>query len=190
MHTQALMQQALGPQWEQLPPVLQKHYQLASHTDVGALDIEYPGFMQVPLSLLHRIGALLHRRGEAVPTTVEKWMDGRTQHWKRTISFADGRKIYFKSHWHYAGGNELIEYVNPFLGLRMAASVDDGKLIYTGRSFILKLGALKLPIPEWLVLGHTSIVETALDDERFAMDFRLKHPLFGQIYRYAGTFRA
>jgi hypothetical protein len=186
----SLMQQALGEQWQQLPPALQTHYRHADHTDIGTLDIEYPGFMQVPLNLLHRIGALLHRRGEAVPTTVEKWMDGRTQHWKRTISFGDGRKIHFKSHWHYAGGNELIEYVNPFLGLRMAVSVDDGKLIYTGRSFVLKLGALKLPIPEWLVLGHTGIVETALDDGRFAMDFRLKHPLFGQIYRYAGTFMA
>lgn len=190
MNTQSLMQQALGEQWQQLPPALQTHYRRPDHTDVGALDIEYPGFMQVPLSLLHRIGALLHRRGQAVPTTVEKWMDGRTQHWKRTINFADGRKVYFKSHWHYAGGNELIEYVNPFLGLRMAVSVDDGKLIYAGRSFVLKLGAVKLPIPEWLVLGHTSIVEMALDNERFAMDFRLKHPLFGQIYRYAGTFRA
>jgi hypothetical protein len=184
------MQQALGPQWEQLPPALQTHYQLAAHTVVGMLDIEYPGFMQAPLSLLHRIGALLHHRVQAVPTIVEKRMDGRTQHWKRTVSLPDGRKIYFRSHWHYAGGNELIEYVNPFLGLRMAVSVDDGKLIYAGRSFVLKLGSLKLPIPEWLILGHTSIVETALDDGRFAMDFRLKHPLFGQIYRYAGTFKA
>jgi hypothetical protein len=190
MNQQALMQQALGPQWAQLPPALQAHYQLANHTDVGALDIEYPGFMQMPLNLLHGIGALLHRRGEAVPTTVKKWMDGHTQHWQRTISFADGRIIHFKSHWHYGGGNELIEYVNPFLGLRMAVHVDDGKLIYEGRHFVLKLGSLKLPIPEWLLLGHTSIVETAETDHQFTMDFRLRHPLFGQIYRYAGTFLA
>lgn len=190
MNPLPLMQQALGPQWEELPPALQTHYRHAAHIAVGALDIEYPGFMQGPLSLLHRLGALLHRRGQAVPTTVEKWMDGRTQHWKRTIRFADGRQIYFRSHWHYGSGNELIEYVNPFLGLRMAVRVDAGQLIYEGRHFVLKLGGLKLPIPEWLLLGHTSIVETARDDGRFAMDFRLRHPLFGQIYRYAGTFQA
>lgn len=190
MNTQSLMQQALGPQWEELPTTLQTHYQHAAHIAVGALDIEYPCFMQTPLNLLHRLGALLHQRGQAVPTTVEKWMDGRTQHWKRTLRFADGRRIYFKSHWHYGGGNELIEYVNPFLGLRMAVRVDDGKLIYEGRHFVLKLGDLKLPLPEWLLLGHTSIVETARGKGRFAMDFRLRHPLFGQIYRYAGTFQA
>ena len=190
MNPQPLMQQGLGPQWNALPPALQTHYRHAPHTAVGTLDIEYPGFMQAPLSLLHRLGALLHRRGRAVPTTVEKWMDGHTQHWKRTISFADGRQIHFSSHWHYGGGNELIEYVNPFLGLSMAVSVDDGRLIYEGRHFVLKLGGLKLPIPEWLLLGHTSIVETAQGDGLFAMDFRLKHPLFGQIYRYAGTFQS
>lgn len=186
----SLMQQALGPQWDKLPAALQKHYQADRHTDVGTLDIEYPGFMQLPLSLLHRIGALLHRRAQNVPTTVEKWMGGDTQRWKRTVSLGDGRNIYFRSHWRYAGGNELIEYVNPCLGLRMAVSVDDGKLHYTGRYFVARLGPVKLPIPEWLLLGHTTITETALDDKRFAMDFRLTHPLFGQIYRYAGTFRA
>lgn len=186
----SLMQQALGAQWDKLPAALQRHYQAGRHTDVGTLDIEYPGFMQLPLSLLHRIGALLHRRAKGVPTTVEKWMDGDTQHWKRTVSLSDGRNIYFRSHWQHAGGNELIEYVNPCLGLRMAVHVADGELHYTGRYFVARLGALKLPIPEWLLLGHTTIIETALDDERFAMDFRLMHPVFGQIYRYAGTFRA
>ena len=32
-----LMQQALGAQWQQLPPALQAHYQQGRNTDVGAL---------------------------------------------------------------------------------------------------------------------------------------------------------
>ena len=36
-----LMQQALGAQWQQLPPALQAHYQQGRNTDVGALDIDY-----------------------------------------------------------------------------------------------------------------------------------------------------
>ena len=71
----------------------------------------------------------------------------------------------------------------------MAVHVADGNLYYEGRTYIIKLGKLLLPLPEWLVLGHTSIVETALDTTHFAMDFRLQHPWFGQIYRYAGRFR-
>ncbi len=185
-----LMQQALGDtQWAQLPPALQAHYQQASNTDVGALDIAYPRPMQLYLNFLRLLGALVNRQGKAVPTTVEKWMDaGGVQRWKRTISYPDGKTIFFKSHWVYAGGNELIEYVSPLVGLKMAVSVEGGKLYYRGCHYVIKLGAVKIPLPEWLILGHTTIVETALDDQRFAMNFRLTHPWFGQVFSYAGSF--
>lgn len=185
-----LMQQALGEQWKQLPSALRTHYQTRSNTDTGLLDIEYPRAMQPYLSFLRLLGALVNRRGSAIPTTVEKFMDGDVQRWKRTISFPDGKTIFFKSHWVHAGKNELIEYVNPLLGLRMAVHVEDGILYYEGRHYVVKLGKLLLSIPEWLILGHTTIVETALDENHFSMDFRLSHPLFGQIFRYAGRFKA
>ena len=50
------------------------------------------------------------------------------------------------------------------------------------------IGLDQLPIPEWLALGHTTIVEEAVDESQFRMDFRLTHPLFGQVFRYAGIF--
>lgn len=184
-----LMQKALGAQWEQLPPGLQAHYQHGDNRDVGALDIDYPGFMQPYLSFLRLLGALVNRRGKAVPATVKKWMEGDVQHWKRTITFPDGREVLFQTRWVYAGGNELIEYVSPFMGLRMAVAVKEGKLHYSGRHLVLKLGGLLIPIPEALVLGHTTIVETALDEGGFAMDFRLTHPWLGQVFSYAGKFR-
>lgn len=183
------MQKVLGTQWEQLPPALQAHYQQGRNRDVGTLDIDYPSFMQPYLSFLRLLGALIHRRGQTVPTIVEKWMEGDSQHWQRTITFPDGKVICFNSRWVYAGGNEIIEYVNPFIGLRMAAWVESGRLYYRGRYLVLRLGRVLLPIPEWLVLGHTTIVETAQGSSDFAMDFRLTHPWFGQIFRYAGTFR-
>ena len=43
-------------------------------------------------------------------------------------------------------------------------------------------------IPESMVLGHIAIVERDLSGNDFAMDFRLTHPVLGQIFRYAGTF--
>lgn len=184
-----LMQQALGAQWEQLPAALRAHYQTKANMDIGVLDIEYSRVMQLYLNVLHLVGALINRCGKSIPTTVEKHMEGQVQRWRRTMQFPDGKTILFKSRWVYAGGNQVIEYVNSFLGLRMAVHVADGNLYYEGRTYIIKLGKLLLPLPEWLVLGHTSIVETALDATHFAMDFRLQHPWFGQIYRYAGRFR-
>lgn len=186
----SLMQQALGADWHKLPPALQMHYRHGVNTDIGAMDIEYPRFMQLYLSALRLVGALVDRRGQAVPTTVEKRVVGQRQYWRRTITFPDGKVIHFNSFWVAAGGNQLIEFVNPLLGLQMAVHVEAGRLHYRGVRFVLKLGPLSLPIPEWLVLGHTRIVEVASGERHFAMDFRLTHPLFGQVFRYAGEFEA
>ena len=85
-----LMKQALGKQWEDLPAPLQAHYQAQANTDTGALDIEYPRAMQLFLNALRLLGALINRRGQAIPTTVEKNMQDTVQHWKRTMRFPDG----------------------------------------------------------------------------------------------------
>ena len=192
VHPTSLMQQALGQDWDALPAPLRRHYQFASHTTVGTLDVAYPRWMQPLLTGLRQIGALVHRRGERLPTQVAKRMDndGLTQRWHRDIRFADGQSIVFRSHWRYAGSNRLVEYVNPLLGLCMAVSVENGCLHYRGQHFELKLGTLRLPLPEWLLLGHTEIVEKPLDDERFIMNFHIRHPLFGETFRYGGEFRA
>jgi hypothetical protein len=192
MSDQSLMQQALGVQWAELPPVLRAHYPAGAagiSVEEGALDIDYPAFMQWPLNALRLLGALANRRGKAIPTTVKKWDGNHGQEWDRRIRFADGREILFHSHVVHAGGNELIEYVKSCLGLRMAVSVEDGKLHYRSAGYELKLGRLQFSLPEWLALGKATIVESAVDDTHFAMDFRLRHPLFGQIYSYAGVFR-
>jgi hypothetical protein len=186
----SIMQMALGADWNRLPPALQAHYRFGCTIDNGHLDIAYPRFMQPCLSLLRCFGILVNRCGEGVPTVVRKDVQGELQHWQRTMSYGDGQTLTFNSRWAWAGGNRLIEWVNPFLGLQMAVQVHEGNLHYEGMCFVLRLGPLQLPIPEALLLGHTRIVETALDDNRFAMDFRLIHPILGQTFSYAGTFAA
>lgn len=183
----SLMQQALGNDWDTLHPALQAHYQLAPNMDVGYLDIEYPRFMQPLLHVLHRCGALINRAGKEVATRVEKHTENSRQYWRRTLTFDDGQVITFNSYCVSAGSNQLIEFVNPLLGLQMAVHVQDGQLHYQGVHFVLKLGAVLLPIPEWLALGHTSIIESGSDNNYFQMDFRLTHPLFGQVFRYSGV---
>ncbi len=186
----SLIQQVLGDEWNHLPPALQAHYKYGAAKDVGHLDIEYPGPMQPLLNILYRLGALVNRSEKQVETVVEKWIENDRQYWKRSIQYADGKVINFSSFWVAADSNQIIEFVNRFLGLQMAVQVLDNRLYYHGIKFILKLGLVYIPIPEWLVLGHTTIVEAAVDETHFKMDFRITHPVFGQIYRYAGKFEA
>jgi hypothetical protein len=186
----SLMQQALGADWDKLPAALQAHYRFGTTTDTGSMDIEYPRFMQPVWSILRLLGALVDRQGKSVTTIVEKRVVGEHQIWRRTITYPDGQIVRFDSFWVAAGNAEVIEFVNPVLGLQMAPYVVGEKLHYRGVRFIAKLGPVTIPIPEWLVLGHATIIEEALDDTHFAMDFRLTHPLFGELFRYSGKFEA
>lgn len=186
----SLMQQALGDAWDELPPALQAHYRPGTTVDIGLMDIEYPRPMQPLLVLLSRLGALVRRRGTGVHTRVEKSESGGRQHWRRTLRYAGGETLRFDSVWEPGPEGQVLEFVNRWLGLQMQPRVAGGQLHYHGRCFVARLGRLTLRIPEWLALGHTTIVERAIDEHHFAMDFRMTHPLFGQLFRYAGTFRA
>lgn len=187
MSAVSIMQQALGAQWDTLAPALKAHYMTAGNRDIGVLSIEYPKWMQWPLNFLRLFGTLVNQQAQDTPTQVSKRMLGEQQVWQRRVELPK-QVMSFDSVWQYCGGNELIEYVKPYLGLKMAVTVHEGKLYYAGRAYILKIGKLRLPIPEALVLGHTTIEEIGIDAEHFTMDFRLQHPIFGQIYRYSGRF--
>lgn len=186
----SLMQTALGDSWDKLPPALQDHYLPGRSVDLGHMDVEYPAFMQPVLSALSRLGALVRRRGKAVQTRVEKSMVGRRQHWHRTLRYVDGRTLHFDSVWELTRNGHVVEFVNSWLGLQMHPFVVGGQLHYRGVQFVARVGHREFHIPEWLALGHTTIVERAIDEHRFAMDFRMVHPVFGQLFRYSGTFRA
>ncbi len=186
----SLMQCALGDDWNKLPPALQAHYRYGTTKDIGHMNIEYPRFMQPFLNVLRLFGALVNRSGQYIPTVVEKSVINDRQYWQRTITYPDGKVVCFNSFWIAAADNELIEFVNPVLGLQMAMHVQDERLHYRGIRYVAKLGPYLLPIPEWMALGHTTILENAVDETHFAMDFRLTHPLFGEIFRYSGEFEA
>jgi hypothetical protein len=184
----SLMQQVLGTDWEKLPDSLKAHYQLEPNVDIGHLDIEFPRWMKPYLWLLHLFGALLARSGSQVPTRVEKAVAADRQHWRRVMQFSDGEKVVFNSFWVCSGGNRLIEFVNNVMGLEMAVHVEGSELRYEGVRYVMKFGRLEVGLPEWLILGHTTIVERGLPAGSFAMDFRLTHPLFGEVFRYSGAF--
>lgn len=184
----SLMQLALGADWEKLHESLKAHYQLGPNVDIGHLDIEFPLWMKPYLWLLHLFGALLTRSGERISTRVEKDVVADRQTWRRSVTFPDGELATFNSFWIPSGNNRLIEFVNPVMGLEMAVRVEGDALRYEGVRYVLKLGRWEVGVPEWLILGHTTIVERGLPTDSFAMDFRLTHPVFGEVFRYSGVF--
>lgn len=185
-----VMGRVLGEGWASLHPGLQAHHRLGATCDDGHMDVEFPWFMRPVLAVLGGCGILVNRAEAAVHTVVHKHMEAEGLQWRRTLTFANGRRLHFNSVWTSSRDGELVEYVNRVLGLRMAVRVVEGRLHYEGLSLVLRWGQRCWHVPEWLGLGHTVIEEVGLDDTHFRMDFRLIHPWFGQVFRYAGRFEA
>ncbi len=186
--TGSLLAQALGPAWQQLHPTLQAHYAGGAVREQGAMDVEFPRWMAPLLWLLRWLGALVHRAQPQVHTMVQRHTQGPRQTWARTLTYADGQVLRFNSVWVLEDGTRLREYVNPWLALELSPQVVGNALHYEGVCFVLRLGAWRWRLSERWLLGHTLIDEHALDAQHYAMDFRLVHPWFGQVFRYAGRF--
>lgn len=75
------------------------------------------------------------------------------------------------------------------MGLYLNLTVENNTLVYRSHGHLWQAGQLRIPIPDVLFLGNATIIETAIDDSRFELDFRIRHPLFGETYRYGGIFQ-
>ena len=192
--TLCLMQQVLGNDWEKLPTVIQRHYQITTtqknYTVRGVMTIDYPFWVKPILMITRLMGALVDLKGENNQVQVKKWIVDNPQvlYWQREIQAPNGKKTVFASRMALQQANELVEFVGGGFGIFLKLSVEDGKLIYRSQTHLLKLGKCIIPIPDWLFLGHAIISETALSDETFLLDFRLEHPWWGQTYFYGGVF--
>ncbi len=192
--TLCLMQQVLGDDWEKLPTVIQQHYQIIpaqkSFTVTGTMAISYPVWVKPILMITRLLGALIDLQGENNQVQVKKWMTDNPQimYWRRDIQAPNGQHTVFASRMEYQQRNELIEFVGGGFGIRLRLSVEEGKLVYRSQIHLLKLGGWLMPIPDWLFLGHATIIEEALSEDSFLLDFKIIHPLWGKTYAYGGVF--
>jgi hypothetical protein len=190
-----LLQRALGDDWQKLPPVIQRHYQLSdtesSCTVVnGTMRINYPTFIKPVLVIARLMGALIDLKGEGMQVSVKKWVtdSSSTLYWRRTIQAPDGRGTVFASRMEYQHGNQLIEFVGFGFGIRLNVFAENKQLVYRSNGHLWRCGFVTIPIPDILFLGHATIIERPIDDDKFVLDFKINHPLFGQTYEYGGVF--
>lgn len=189
--------QALGEEWHQLHPLVRRHYDIRPGSDSRIMiegvmnEVDFSRRATPLIATATLCGALLGKRGINIPVTVgnTSHRDSGAMHWHRTFRYPGEAPRIFESRMEYAGGNEIIEYVRFNLGIRMAMSVEDGALCFESRGFRWDNGILPIPFPDLLLLGHSRIVEKAIDDEHFAIEFETRHPLYGRSFAYNGQFR-
>jgi len=181
-----------GESWNALPAVMKDHYLVRPYSDdvvivKGALDIKVSWFM----SLMARItGMLVPYSGLGVPTTVtfRSGKNSEAFHFDRVFHFPDKGDIRFRSRMEWMGGNELVEFMGFGIGWRTAYEWNGDTVVLKHRGYIWRLLGVLVPLPLSLIIGKAWAEEKPVSETAFNMWTHIKHPLFGEALRYAGTF--
>ncbi|AZO78499.1 MULTISPECIES: DUF4166 domain-containing protein [unclassified Bosea (in: a-proteobacteria)] len=191
-----VFQEVLGEDWHQLGEVIRRHYFLRSFSDdticvKGVMhEVEHSAFARLLLPFARIVGALVPYRGRDVPIEVHyaaRPEDG-TLHWDRVFHFAGRKPFHFRSRMQQTGANQVIEFVRFGVGMRLRVTAEEGALVFRDEGYVWRLLGLDLPLPVGLLLGTGYIEERPIDERSFSMRMTLKHPLFGELFRYSGTF--
>lgn len=196
MTAEPFFKSIFGTDWEKLPPVFRKHYANRARTpDIAVCE----GVMSVKSSLIGRLlaplfrlsGTLVPYEGTNIPATV-RFMTAPDRDgffFDRTFYFPDKKPYRFLSTMIPVGGNALIEYTRLGFGWHLAYGWNGQAVTLSHLGYRFKFFGYSLPFPGTMLIGHASATETALDDNRFAMDFTIRHPLWGFVFGYSGVFR-
>lgn len=191
-----IFKQILGSQWDKLGKVIQNHYFLKPYSDdyicvKGEMDEIYHSPIAkilIPFGLL--FGAIVPYNRKKVPIDVHysSKPENSKLDWDRVFKLSPTNEFHFKSYMELQQGNEVIEYVRFEVGLKLLVTAEEGALIFRDNGYVWKIFGINIPIPMNWIFGNAYIEERPLDDKKFSMKMIIKHPLFGDLFRYSGKF--
>ena len=88
----------------------------------------------------------------------------------------------------WMSSNELIEFMGFGIGWRNAYEWSDDTVILRHRGYVWRIFGIVIPLPLTPIIGKAWAEEKALSANSFSMWTHIKHPLFGEMLRYAGPF--
>lgn len=191
-----IFKSVFGADWDNLPPVLQKHYANRPYTqDIvtfgGMLDVECSGPIKTLAPLLWLTGGIPPQNEKNVQVTVCFRSDEHSKsfHFDRVFHFKNRKKPYrFKSRMMQIKGREVVEIMRFGIAWCMEYLWEDGKVVLRHKGYALAALGHLIPLPlEW-VTGRGHAEEIPVDENTFDMFVTITHPWWGQIYRYKGRF--
>lgn len=178
----------LGPQaWQRLPAPVRRRF--GAHVE----PVCYRGTMDLHCSRLGRLMAWLAwplrgplvphcARGLPVEVSVAPQADGGVR-WSRRLGAQEVSSV--KSR-HPQGG--VLERTRGGLAMALDVFEDREALVFQSRRYLLCLGPLHLPLPEWLTPGRCRVEHRDLGAGRFRFSLTMSHPLWGHTFQQTGEF--
>ncbi len=195
MSNEPIFKSIFGKDWDQLPPVMHKHYANRPYSnDVtiveGTLDVMCAGPIKILAFLFWLMRGIPPYNEKNVPVTVSFGSDGNSKffHFNRVFHFKTRKPYCFKSRMIQVKDNEVIEVMSSRLGWRMNYVWEDERIKLKHKGYVLYLLGQFIPLPLTFLIGEGNAEEVAVDENVFAMIVTIRHPWLGKIYEYKGRF--
>jgi hypothetical protein len=184
--------------WEILPAAVRKRF---SKRLTGGATAVYAGnvigfritkFGKILAHALRLIGAPLplfdHMQ---VPTVVTVTEDVKTggQIWTRTYANRSGFPQVIHSAKRFSGPTGLEEHVGFGITMLLKILTQPRGLIFESAGYQLKLGRMRLPLPDFLSPGRVTVTHMETDSTHFIFEMTLCHPWLGELIQQTAEYR-
>lgn len=184
-----------GDAWNELPPVMHKHYANRPFGDdeiivEGRLDVMCARPIRFLAPALKLMGQIPAHNEKNVPVKVhfKSAEKSKAFHFQRIFKFRENKPYIFRSRMVQIKNNEVMEIMRFGFAWKLLYLWDGEKVILKHRGYALCLFGLSIPLPLTLLLGEGYAEEIAVDANRFDMITHITHPWWGKIYEYKGRF--
>lgn len=180
----------LGERWLFLPPATRRRF--LRKIEAGAC-VSYLG--EVAECRMSRAGRLLAQiarvigaplplgtdTGVSACVSVTADAEGQGQYWTRQYGRAQGFPQVIHSVKRFAGPTGIEEYLGLGLGIALRLEEAGGALLFVSDHYFLKLGGLRLRLPNWAMPGALTVGHVDLGGGRFLFSLDLVHPRLGEL---------
>jgi predicted DCC family thiol-disulfide oxidoreductase YuxK len=185
-----------GRDWDRLPTIMRRHYaNRPFHNDTvtveGTLNIVFSPFGRILKPAFRFAKTLVYHEGVDVPVVVQFETDAQSGAFRfdRTFHFAGMEPFHFRSAMIPLHGKDVVEQMGAGLCWRMTYAWTGEKVVLAHKGYAVRLFGFFIPLPLAVLLGKGYAEEVPLSDDAFSMTTEIRHPLWGFMFGYNGTFR-
>jgi len=180
----------LGERWLFLPPATRRRF--LRKIRAGAC-VSYLGEVaECRMSLAGRVLAQVARLiggplplgtdiGVSASVSVTADAEGQGQYWTRQYGRTQGFPQVIHSAKRFAGPTGIEEYLGLGVGIALRLEEVGGALLFVGDHYFLKLGRLRIKLPDWAMPGRLTVGHMDIGGGRFVFSLDLVHPLLGEL---------
>jgi hypothetical protein len=107
---------------------------------------------------------------------------------RRVYGFRDG-PFEFSSVMKLDRDGRLVEQFPLGFGMRVRLEAAGDALWFRDDGYFFRWGGYRLDFPRWLGVGRFELLHRNIDSERFDVEIRIRHFLFGPLFYQTGRFR-